>query len=101
MPLVALWDEQTWVPDSPWLAGIDATRVGDPMIGAMMAGADILSPNYQQVDKAFVDRAHALGLKVIPWTVDDSDAMRQQIAAGVDGIITNYPTRLRGVLDAQ
>ncbi|MDT5139470.1 MAG: Glycerophosphoryl diester phosphodiesterase family, partial [Mycobacterium sp.] len=28
------------------------------------------------------------------------EAMRQQIAAGVDGIITNYPTRLRGVLDA-
>jgi glycerophosphoryl diester phosphodiesterase len=100
MPLVALWDEQTWVPGSPWLAGIDATRVGDPMIGAMTAGAGILSPNYQQVDKAFVDRAHALGLRVIPWTVDNPDAMRQQIAAGVDGIITNYPTRLRGVLGA-
>ncbi|MDT5223430.1 MAG: glycerophosphoryl diester phosphodiesterase [Mycobacterium sp.] len=100
IPLVALWDEQTWVSGSPWLAGIDATLVGDPMIGAMTVGAGILSPNYQQVDKAFVDRAHALGLKVIPWTVDDPEAMRQQIAAGVDGIITNYPTRLRGVLDA-
>jgi glycerophosphoryl diester phosphodiesterase len=38
---------------------------------------------------------------VIPWTVDNPDAMRQQIAAGIDGIITNYPTRLRGVLGAQ
>ena len=50
--------------------------VGDPMIGAMMVGASMLSPRYQLVDKAFVDRAHALGLKVIPWTVDDAGAMR-------------------------
>jgi glycerophosphoryl diester phosphodiesterase len=39
-----------------------------------------------------------LGLKVIPWTIDDADAMRAQIKAGADGIITDYPTRLRGVM---
>lgn len=49
-------------------------------------------------DKAFVDRAHALGLKVIPWTIDDADTMRAQIAAGADGIITDYPTLLRSVM---
>lgn len=98
IPLVALWDEQTWAPDSPWLAGIDPAVVGDPVVGAMLVGANILSPAYQLVDAAFVDRAHALGLKVIPWTVNDADAMRLQIAYGVDGIITDYPTLLRGVL---
>jgi len=45
-----------------------------------------------------IDRAHALGLKVIPWTVNDAAAMRQQIALGVDGITTDYPTMVRGVL---
>jgi glycerophosphoryl diester phosphodiesterase len=45
-----------------------------------------------------VDRAHALGLTVIPWTVDDADDMRAQIADGVDGIITNYPALLRTVM---
>ena len=56
-------------------------------------------PDYRLVDgKAYVDRAHALGLKVIPWTVNDADAMREQIAYGVDGIITDYPTLLRRVL---
>ncbi|OSC40635.1 glycerophosphodiester phosphodiesterase [Mycobacterium decipiens] len=99
IPLAALWDEKTWVPDSPWLGGINAAVVGDPVIGAMMVGATILSPRYGLVDgSAFVDRAHALGRKVIPWTVNDPDAMRQQIDAGVDGIITDYPTSLRGVL---
>lgn len=62
-------------------------------------GATILSPNYQQVTgKSFTARAHGLGLKVIPWTVNDTDAMRIQIGYDVDGIITDYPTRLRGVL---
>lgn len=84
IPLVALYDEQT---------------PGDPVVGALTVGADAVSPDYRMVTgKAYVDRAHALGLKVIPWTVDDADAMRAQIGYGVDGIITDYPTALRGVL---
>ncbi len=99
IPLVALYDEETWVPGSPWLAGIDAAVIGDPMIGAMLVGADIVSPGYTLVTgKPYVDHAHALGLKVIPWTVNDAGAMREQIAYGVDGIITDFPTLLRSVL---
>jgi len=99
IPLVALYDEETWVPDSPWLAGVNAAVVGDPMIGALMVGANIVSPGYRLVTgKPHVDHAHSLGLKVIPWTVNDADVMREQIAYGVDGIITDYPTLLRSVL---
>jgi glycerophosphoryl diester phosphodiesterase len=98
IPLSALWSEQTWVPDSPWLAGINPAVVGDPVIGAMLVGANILSPAYFLVDKPLVDRAHSLGLSVIPWTVDDVNDMRAQIADGVDGIITNYPAVLRTVM---
>lgn len=101
IPLVALWDAQTWVPGSPWVAGLDVPAVGDATTGAMLIGANILSPDYRLVDIGFVGQAHALGLKVIPWTVDDVDAMRRQIDTGVDGIITNYPTRLIGVLAAR
>ena len=39
IPLVALWDETTWVPDSPWLAGVNPAVVGDPITGATMLGA--------------------------------------------------------------
>ena len=98
IPSVALWSEQTWVPDSPWLAGVNPAVVGDPVIGATLVGANILSPDYALVDKALVDRAHSLGLKVIPWTVDDVGDMRAQIADGVDGLITNYPAALRAVM---
>lgn len=99
IPLVALYDEHTWATDSPWLGGVNPAFVGDPLSGARMVGADIVSPDYRLVTgREFVDRAHALGLKVIPWTVDDAAEMRRQIGYGVDGIITDYPTLLRGVL---
>lgn len=98
IPLVALWNEETWTPGSPWLAGVYPAVVGDPMIGAMMVGASVLSPKYTLVDKAFVDRAHVLGLRAIPWTVNDAEAMRELIADGVDGLITDYPALLRSVL---
>jgi glycerophosphoryl diester phosphodiesterase len=99
IPLVALYDGGTWAPDSPWLAGINTAVVGDPTIGALLVGADAVSPDYTLVTgKPYVDHAHSLGLKVIPWTVNDADAMREQITDGVDGIITDYPTLLRGVM---
>lgn len=81
IPVVALWDQGP-----------------DPIVGAATVGADIVSPDYPVVDRSFVERAHAAGLKVIPWTVNDADAMREQIAAGVDGLITDYPARAREVL---
>jgi glycerophosphoryl diester phosphodiesterase len=99
IPLVALYNDETWAPDSPWLPGINAVGVGEPVIGARMVGADIVSPDYQLVTgRPYVEHAHALGLKVIPWTVNDADAMRAQIGYGVDGLITDYPTLLRSVL---
>ncbi|MBA0047814.1 glycerophosphodiester phosphodiesterase family protein [Mycobacterium sp. NPDC050853] len=98
IPLVALWDDTTWYPGSPWLGGVEPAVVRDPILGAIGVGASILSPEYVLIDKAFVDRAHLHGLKVIPWTVDDAPTMRAQIDLGVDGIITDYPTTLRNVM---
>ncbi len=99
IPLVALYNEETWAPGSLWLAGENPDLVGDPMIGALLVGANVVSPDYALVTgRPYVDRAHGLGLKVIPWAVNDAAAMRAQIAYGVDGIITDFPTLLRGVL---
>lgn len=115
VPLVALYDETTWVPGSPWLNGIDPAVVADPIVGAAMVGADIISPGYSVpygqtpadhgftlvADRAYIDRAHAMGIKVIPWTINDAAVMNDQIDAGADGIITDYPTRLRSVMAAR
>lgn len=81
VPLVALWE-----------------RGSDAIDGAVAAGADIVSPDYAVVDRKFVERAHTAGLSVIPWTVNGPAVMRELIAVGVDGIITDYPSRLRTVL---
>jgi glycerophosphoryl diester phosphodiesterase len=46
----------------------------------------------------FVREAHAKNVAVEPWTVDDPELMKQYIAWGVDGIITDRPDLLLEVL---
>ncbi|MFI7632771.1 glycerophosphodiester phosphodiesterase [Nonomuraea sp. NPDC049400] len=117
LPLVALTNRdflQTGQPGaSPWLGGIDIDAFGgDPLKAVKSFGADAFSPvhgfpqngkvtdpGYQAyVTKDMVDQAHALGLKVIPWTIDDEPTLNKLIDDGVDGIITDYPDRLRQVM---
>jgi glycerophosphoryl diester phosphodiesterase len=50
------------------------------------------------VTPAFVQRAHANGLAVHVWTIDDRPTMESLIDLGVDGIMTNRPTLLEEVL---
>ncbi len=52
---------------------------------------NIISPNHQLVNADFVKAAHARGMKVIPWTVNDVERMKALLVLGVDGIITDYP----------
>jgi len=48
-----------------------------------------------------VDAAHAAGMRVIPWTVNDIATMNHPIDTHVDGIITDYPDRLRDLLEVR
>lgn len=47
----------------------------------------------------FVKNAHAKGLQVNVWTVNESEDIRNMIQAGVDGIITDCPDRVRSILN--
>jgi len=51
----------------------------------------IYSPDHELLDRAQIDAAHAQGIRVIPWTVNDQQTMRELISLGVDGLITDYP----------
>ncbi|MER5634462.1 glycerophosphodiester phosphodiesterase family protein [Streptomyces nitrosporeus] len=51
------------------------------------------------VDRAFVRTAHARGLQVHVWTVNEAEEMAALLDLGVDGIMTDHIETLRTVLD--
>ena len=55
---------------------------------------DIYSPQHALVNEEMLRILHGRGIKVIPWTVNDSKDMKRLIELGVDGIISDYPDRL-------
>lgn len=55
---------------------------------------DWLSPHYSVVTRQMVDRCHREGIKIVPWTVDSPNEIRNQISMGIDAIISNYPDRV-------
>ena len=59
------------------------------------AGCGTWSPNFRHLDQASLGQARSLGLKVVPWTVNQPADMQRLIDWGVDGLITDYPDRLR------
>lgn len=108
----ALWQEQpSWGRDSeslrryeqeksPWLGGLDIKDYqGDPVKAAHAIGADIISPYYTEISKQDVDEAHSLGMKVVPWTVNNEKDMNMLLDMGVDGIISDKPWLLKQVLE--
>lgn len=51
----------------------------------------IYSPYSVLVGKSLVDKCHALGIKIIPWTINSTKEISYLMNLGVDGIITDYP----------
>jgi glycerophosphoryl diester phosphodiesterase len=92
------WREDTVharATSSPWHAGLHVAMFAGSLPRTVQhAGAQIWSPWFGDLTRAALDEAHALGLKVIVWTVNSERAMRRMIAWGVDGIISDYPDLL-------
>lgn len=77
-------------------------RYPDGALGRARAlGAEALHPEAPLVDAAGVEAAHAAGLAVYPFTVDDPGAMARMLDLGVDGLFTNVPGRMRALVDAR
>ena len=53
------------------------------------------------VDDVFVKAAHERGIAVHVWTVNDQTEMERALELGVDGIISDLPTRLCGLLESR
>jgi glycerophosphoryl diester phosphodiesterase len=84
---------------SPWLDGLDADDFGGSVPRLVKAaGAEIWSPHFADLTPAAIREARQLGLTLLPWTANEPEHLEMLIDAGVDGIITDYPDRLRAVL---
>lgn len=105
LPLAALSSGDAWLEvgkpgASANLGGIDIDTYGGSLAKAAASqGYDIVSPAFRSVTPAMITEAHELGLPVIPWTVNTTADMERLMNLGVDGIITDYPTRLRTVME--
>jgi glycerophosphoryl diester phosphodiesterase len=62
------------------------------------AGARIWSPDFRALDAARAATARRLGMKVIPWTVNERTDIARMLQLGVDGLISDYPDRVRDAL---
>jgi glycerophosphoryl diester phosphodiesterase len=116
LPIVALTNRdflQEGQPGaSPWLGGLDYDDFDSLVDITASFDADAISPvhgfpqNGKVTDPGYepyttaemVAEAHAAGIAVVPWTIDDPATIESLIDAGVDGLITNYPDRLRSIL---
>jgi glycerophosphoryl diester phosphodiesterase len=84
---------------SPWLGSLDLAGHGGSLPRlAKAAGCAVWAPFWRNVTVEAVKEAQALGLKVIPWTVNDPSEMARLIGLGIDGLITDYPDRAKAVL---
>jgi glycerophosphoryl diester phosphodiesterase len=84
---------------SPWTAGLDIDEFGgSPPRLVSAAGCSVWSPFFRNLTPPSLAEAKALGIKVIPWTVNERSDMARLIGLGVGGIITDYPDRLRAVM---
>jgi glycerophosphoryl diester phosphodiesterase len=82
-----------------WLAGLDPSAFsGSAPRLAAATRAHVWSPHFRDVTVERVREARDLGLSVLPWTVNERSDMEHLIALGVDGLITDYPDRLRAVM---
>jgi glycerophosphoryl diester phosphodiesterase len=83
---------------SVWTAGFDPAEHGKSVPRTIKAaGGAIWSPYFGDVAPALISESHALGLKVVVWTVNKPADMAHLIEIGVDGIISDHPDILRKI----
>jgi glycerophosphoryl diester phosphodiesterase len=85
--------------DSPvFTAGFTLAEHGSVPGMVKAAGGHVWSPNFPALTPEAVKLGQSLGLKVIPWTVNEEADIERVLAMGVDGIISDYPDRVRVVM---
>lgn len=95
--IIACFDDATlqWAAD--YLPACERLALGHPT-DERIKTAHINAPSFEQGDEAFVKAVHAENGAVWLWTVDQPADIRNVLALGADGIISNYPGRVLAAL---
>jgi glycerophosphoryl diester phosphodiesterase len=81
------------------MAALGSDPLTDEQLDRIAAfDAQVVAWSEKSVDADMIKRIHDRGMKAWTWTVDDPDRAKQLVAAGIDGIITNVPQRIRDLL---
>jgi glycerophosphoryl diester phosphodiesterase len=83
------------------LPGVPCAILATPTVDELeplAAWLDQVHPWHRSIDATYVARGQALGVKVLPWTVNRRPEIRRMLDLGVDGIITDKPALLAQVL---
>jgi glycerophosphoryl diester phosphodiesterase len=104
VPTACLSSQQSWGPgvdDGVWTSGHTRARAGSVPRMVQEAGGTIWSPFFGDVNAELVDEAQRLKLGVAVWTVNQPADIERMLDLGVDAVITDYPNRVRAVLQAR
>lgn len=102
--------------DRVWISAFDPARLGrmrdsglrlallcedlaDPLAQARELGAAALHPPFAETSASLVAAAHAAGMRVHPWTLNDPAQWSAAVELGVDAVITDRPGAMRQALD--
>jgi glycerophosphoryl diester phosphodiesterase len=92
MPTAWLTSQTTEAASGLWWGGRNlADHGGSVPLAVAAEGGTAWAPQYLTVTQAGVAEAHALGLCVLPWTVNQPSDIQRLIQWGVDGLITDRP----------
>ena len=85
--------------EAPEIETVYLTELRDAVPARVAAaGAKIWSPDFNAITPAVMAEAKRLGLRVVVWSVNEPADIARMIAAGVDGIISDYPERVLAAL---
>lgn len=81
--------------EAPEIETVYLTEAPDSIPQKVRAlGAKIWSPDFHALKRATVEEAHRLGMRVIPWTINEPADIERAIEWKVDGLISDYPDRV-------
>ncbi len=82
-------------PDVQLAALVENTKSIKANLDALGFKPAIYSPYFKLLSNKKVAQLHDLGIKVVPWTVNEAADMKQLVSWKVDGLITDYPNRAK------